>query len=350
MPPNDPTPVLQDTARLAALEATELLDSPCEEEFDRLTRLAVRVLNVQSAAITLVAADRQFAKSLVSAPDSPTTETKPLAASYCQYVVASGAPVVVNETLGHPLVGSNMATRNGIRSYAGVPLTTSDGHTLGAFCAYAGLPRTWSENDMATLHELAELATLEIELRTEVRRGQAAEAALTQLSLRDELTGLHNRRGFLFLAEQQLRVAKRGRQRLLLVYADIDGLKAVNDTLGHAAGDAAIRAFGKAFRSTFRETDVVARLGGDEFVALALHDAAESSSAVEMLLRARLDRELVRASASPQVPVRASVGVATADPSVTEAPLDLLLAEADAALYAAKHATSQGVGTVVQTA
>jgi diguanylate cyclase (GGDEF)-like protein len=90
------------------------------------------------------------------------------------------------------------------------------------------------------------------------------------LSLQDDLTGLYNRRGFITLAEQQLRLANRNQKSMAVVFADMDGLKSINDKLGHKQGDAAIIAMGNILTETFRKSDVVARLGGDEFAVLAI--------------------------------------------------------------------------------
>jgi diguanylate cyclase (GGDEF)-like protein len=93
-------------------------------------------------------------------------------------------------------------------------------------------------------------------------------AEIRQLSLKDELTGLYNRRGFLTLAEHQLKLALRARQQLALFYADLDGLKQINDAYGHHDGDRAIRDAAEILRRTFRATDIQARIGGDEFALL----------------------------------------------------------------------------------
>ncbi|HEX5581471.1 MAG TPA: two-component regulator propeller domain-containing protein, partial [Gemmatimonadaceae bacterium] len=96
----------------------------------------------------------------------------------------------------------------------------------------------------------------------------AREEVLRAMSLRDEMTGLYNRRGLLTLAEQQARAAARERRGFVLLFADLDGLKWINDTLGHAAGDGAIVDAATLLRETFREADIIARLGGDEVVVL----------------------------------------------------------------------------------
>lgn len=103
-------------------------------------------------------------------------------------------------------------------------------------------------------------------LEEEIEKRQKAEAKVIQISLTDELTGLYNRRGFFLLAGQQLKLAHRLKTPCCLVFTDLDGLKKINDTLGHKVGDRAIADAAELLRQTFRDSDIVARLGGDEFV------------------------------------------------------------------------------------
>jgi len=106
----------------------------------------------------------------------------------------------------------------------------------------------------------------------ELARRDVDEGEMRRLSLTDVLTGLHNRRGFFVHAEQVFKVAQRKRARSAVIFADVDGLKSVNDELGHETGDGLIRDAASVFRESFRDADVVARLGGDEFVAYTLDD------------------------------------------------------------------------------
>jgi len=164
-------------------------------------------------------------------------------------------------------------------------------------------------------------------------RRHAADARLKRQSNTDELTGLNNRRGFLMLAEQQLKVAARANRQAMLVFADLNGMKAVNDTLGHEAGDALLRDAAKALRLTFRESDILARLGGDEFVALAIEPDGEAQDILEQRLQATVRK--LNDDSGRLDPLSMSVGVCAWNPKVHPTLQDLL-AEADAKMYEAK--------------
>lgn len=105
-------------------------------------------------------------------------------------------------------------------------------------------------------------------LAQEIEERLRVEAEIRQLSLTDELTGLYNRRGFFLLAEQQLKTAQRAHIPYCLLLADLDGLKQINDSLGHSVGDKLLADAARILTQTFRDTDIVARIGGDEFVVL----------------------------------------------------------------------------------
>jgi diguanylate cyclase (GGDEF)-like protein len=165
------------------------------------------------------------------------------------------------------------------------------------------------------------------------------EAAFRNLSLVDEMTGLHNRRGFCALAEQQLKAAIRSKQPLALFFADIDELKRINDAFGHAAGDQAIRETATVLRRTFRDADVIARLAGDEFVVLALDTAAAATD--RMLARLRKNFAALNASSARSFRLEISAG-ATVCTAPGDLSVDALLARADAAMYEAKRRKRAG--------
>jgi PAS domain S-box-containing protein len=156
-----------DSVRLATLRRTSLLDSPAEAAYDRLTRLAVRLLHVPVALVSLVDADRQFFKSCVGLP-APWADARqtPLSHSFCQHVVMSGEPLLIEDSRTDPRVIGNLAiTDLGVIAYAGIPLMTADGQSLGSFCAIDHEPRVWTAAEVETLKDLAASAITEIELR-----------------------------------------------------------------------------------------------------------------------------------------------------------------------------------------
>jgi len=119
------------------------------------------------------------------------------------------------------------------------------------------------------------------------------QAELGNLALTDELTGLCNRRGFMAIAERQLKIGHRTGRGIVLFFMDIDGMKQINDSFGHGEGDRALKRMAKALKMTFRDSDVIARLGGDEFAVLAI----EASDNSETAIRARLAEDLKSVSA-----------------------------------------------------
>jgi PAS domain S-box-containing protein len=153
--------------RLAALRRTGLLDTPPEEAFDRLTRLASRILEAPVALVSLVDRDRQFFKSAVGFPEGWTDAREtPLSHSLCQHVVATGVPLAVEDARDHPILAASPAIASmGMVSYAGVPLSASDGHVLGAFCVLDATPRDWTDREVEVLRDLAASVVTEIELR-----------------------------------------------------------------------------------------------------------------------------------------------------------------------------------------
>lgn len=160
-------------------------------------------------------------------------------------------------------------------------------------------------------------------------------AALQSLALMDTLTGLYNRRGFITVAEEQLKLARRSGYSLALAFVDLDGMKRINDELGHEFGDQALVATAEILRSTFRGSDIIARLGGDEFIVLAIAASQSFESRIsKRLLQARSDHN----GTPGTVPVSFSVGFAHYIPAVSkETTIEQLMTAADQAMYVEKQ-------------
>ena len=167
----------------------------------------------------------------------------------------------------------------------------------------------------------------------DISERKRSENALRALSLVDELTGLYNRRGFLTLAQQQLKLAKRGHRELILLFIDMDDFKDINDTFGHSEGDIALKRATEILKHTFRDSDIIARLGGDEFVVLATDTGATGSEIIMNRLRQEL-RERNQKDGYPYS-LSFSVGAARFDPDSSPSVEDLLAA-ADSMLYEQK--------------
>jgi diguanylate cyclase (GGDEF)-like protein len=169
-------------------------------------------------------------------------------------------------------------------------------------------------------------------LRFAIER-QDMRMELQSLSLKDDLTGLHNRRGFLTLAEQQMKLSRRNRTSSLLLFLDLDQLKHINDTFGHAEGNRAIAEAADVLRGCFRQSDILARLGGDEFAALAVNSSSDEGS-----VRARLRDALDEVNAKPDraYPLEFSAGVLQCGPG-DDRSVETLLERADALMYEEKR-------------
>jgi two-component system, cell cycle response regulator len=168
-------------------------------------------------------------------------------------------------------------------------------------------------------------------------REERLRRSAENLSLIDELTQLKNRRGFFELGEQALQSARREHQTLALFFMDLNGLKQINDTLGHLSGDDALRDTAEVLRHTFRGSDIVARLGGDEFVALAYLNNQHDIDRLCERLREHLQQ--FNASRGRQYAVDLSIGATLVDDPADEG-LEAFIARADQAMYQEKRAAN----------
>jgi two-component system, cell cycle response regulator len=165
---------------------------------------------------------------------------------------------------------------------------------------------------------------------------------LQNLSLTDDLTGLYNRRGFLALVEQELKHATRMNERFVLVFADLDGLKQINDSFGHHEGSHAIIKAAEVLKQTFRTSDIIARLGGDEFTVLAMAASNDNAETI----KARLQENVRHFNARHELPyeLSISVGIVLLDPE-NKLSIDELIRKADAAMYEHKQEMKERVKT-----
>ena len=166
---DDVAKALAEPQRLAALHDAALLDSTPEEPFDRLARLAARVVGAPVALVTAVDHDRQFFKSCLGLPEPWATRREtPLSHSFCQHVVAEKEPVIISDARKDERLLDNHAIRDlGVIAYLGVPLITRDGHAVGALCVIDHEPRIWKSDEISLVKDIASSVVTEITLRGE---------------------------------------------------------------------------------------------------------------------------------------------------------------------------------------
>ena len=310
-----PPPIpINETARLQTLHSLRILDSMPEERFDRITRMAQRMFDVDICLISFVDSDRQWFKSRqgISARETPRN------VSFCAHVILDENVFVVEDALlderfaDNPLVTGDSA----VRFYAGYPIHASNGQRVGALCVVDRSPRKFTPGDAQTLIDFAALVDDEL-------------ASSSQLHV-DELTGIANRRGFTTVAQHVLPLCARNGLVADLLYFDLDDFKQLNDEYGHEAGDRALRIFAAALLKSFRTADVVCRLGGDEFVVLMAGKRVISERSLKSI-QAHIG------SAQDEIArkLKWSVGRMQYDPK-RHADVEDFLAEADKEMYANK--------------
>jgi diguanylate cyclase (GGDEF)-like protein/PAS domain S-box-containing protein len=164
--------------------------------------------------------------------------------------------------------------------------------------------------------------------------GKLHESLISE-SMTDELTGLYNRRGYTVLSQHYLDLAHRRGKKIFVIYADLDGLKQINDVAGHAEGDQALIRTADIMRKTFRKSDIIARIGGDEFAIVAMENGHASATTQMARLLSNLKRHAIQNRCGQ--PISLSVGAAHStlrgSPSIAE-----LTTQADARMYIEKRA------------
>jgi len=312
------TDAQREEERLAALDRCDILDTPAEESFDRITRLTKRVFGVSIATVTFIDGHRQWFKSQIGMSDCES----PKGPAFCNVAIREAAPLVVPDALADERFFQNplVLGEPRIRFYAGVPLSAPGGQIIGTLCAMDQSPRSFDAQELATLSDLAGIVMNELELRT--------------LAATDGLTGALCRRAFKDEGARALALALRHGHDLSCIAFDLDHFKAVNDNHGHAVGDLVLSESVAACRARLRKSDLVGRIGGEEFAVLLPHAGRKDAMEIAEKMRGAIARLQV-AGRSGRVNASASFGVATLDRSASG--IDALLRRADTALYAAKE-------------
>ena len=311
------TKLLDEAGRIAALRRYDVLDTPREAGFDRITGLVSTVLNVPMAAVSLIDTERQWFKSNVGLAASETRRD----VSFCTYTIKEREPFHVPDAQLDPRFSENPLVTGEpfIRSYLGVPLSTPDGYNVGSLCAIDVIPRSYSPAQVEILKTLGSLVVDELELR--------------RIAQVDHLTGAATRRSFTLEMEKALSNFKRTGRAAALLMLDIDHFKKINDTHGHSTGDFVLCAVAKAIAGQLRRNELLGRLGGEEF-GILLYDVSPEQ-ALDTAERLRASLPLLRFPEDPPLQVTASFGSAALDSGIRSN--EEWLALTDEALYDAKR-------------
>lgn len=308
----------RETARLAALDQLDLLDTPRDPGFERIVRLIKEIFNIDIALVSLIDAHRQWYKACsgLSFDEVPREDT------FCRYVVDAETPIIVQDATKDPRFAHHPAVTGEahIRFYAGVPLKTNDGHTIGTVCAIDRSPRSFGGRDLSILQELAGAAMDRIEL--------------LQSAATDSLTEALTRRAFKQESDQLISLALRHQHDLSCIVLDVDHFKRVNDTYGHAAGDEVLKAVAATCKNSLRAGDLFGRLGGEEFAIILPHVDREGAIAAAEKVRIAVASTTVTGDYG-DLNVTVSLGVSAL--SIVSKDVETLLAQADAAMYQAKN-------------
>lgn len=309
-----------EAGRLDTLHSLNLLDSACEERFDRVTRLAKRLFNVPLAVVTLVTEDQTVPKSCAGAVLQPIARDL----SLCAHAILGDDILVVPDALLDHRFHDNPLVTNApyLRFYAGCPLTIGRDYKLGTLCLIDTKPREFDQEDHKLLRDLATMVEQEM--------------AALKMATMDELTGLSNRRGFEVLAQQAMHVCHRLNTPASLLFFDLNHFKQINDNYGHAEGDRALVTFAEHLRDVLRSSDLIGRLGGDEFVAMLLNSEQNETRSAVARLRQSIEARNEQDQEQRGYRICFSVGQVDFDPARHNGIADML-AQGDMEMYRNKQ-------------
>lgn len=329
-------PIPYDEAeRLRTLQELQLLDTPIEERFDRITRILKQSLSVPMTAFSLIDEERQWLKSA----QGPLPGEMPREDAFCGHaILGEGVLYVPDASMDTRFSDNPLVTGEvGIRFYAGCPISAANGQRIGTLCAIDTKARHMTAEEEQTLRDLASLVETELRAtRLSLIQGDLISelGMANRLALVDPLTLVWNRRGIEELLKDRWSEAARHGHHVMLAIADIDHFKSINDTHGHDTGDAVLRGVAQRLMGAVREEDAVGRIGGEEFLLLL------SGHNPEMLIHTveRIREHLVAQPiliGDKALIVTASFGAASCIAS--DIGHEALIKRADEALYTAKR-------------
>jgi diguanylate cyclase (GGDEF)-like protein len=282
-----PRKTAEEAFRLDTLHSLGLLDTPAEERFDRLCRIARRTLEIPWAMITLVDAERLWIKASCGLE----LEEIPRDYSFCGHALHDDDILVVSDAAADPRFADNpyVVEDPGIGAYAGCPIAAGNGSRMGTLCVCDSRPRAFSEEDEVLLRDLANIAERELE---EPRPGTL-----------DSLTGVSDSRTFYSLARHMLTFCERVQSPATLVFFQLGDADIQSPLHGHAQTDRILMNFADILLSSSRESDVRGRVDTNEFTLLLANcDARRVETVLERVNEALAEyRHMDRPNQSPRV-------------------------------------------------
>ena len=318
-----PLPV-NESLRQAAVERLHLVELTQDDSFERVARLAARVLGTPMSAFTVLDEDRL----LFRAATGIEARQVPRDLSFCGHAVLDADhPLVIADTRLDPRFHDNplVTAESGMRFYAGVPVMSPENLPIGTLCVADHSPRQLEPRELDTLRDLAAMIERELVLRS--------------LARTDPLTGLYNRRHYELEIEREWRRAMRSRFPVAAMMIDVDHFKDYNDTYGHQKGDAVLRRLAELLGQRFRRSgDLLIRYGGEEFMVIVPDTPPEIAVQLAEDLRQQVEGLDIVHAYSPQRRVTVSIGLAVAiDEDDFRTGHTRLVRLADEALYVAKN-------------
>lgn len=316
-----PAPALpaDEDDRQTALDALNVVDTPSDPTYDRIVRIARATFGQPIALISLVDRNRQWFKARLGldADETPRSE------SFCAHAIHGNAVMVVEDATADPRFSDNplVTCEDGIRFYAGAPLALASGHRVGTLCVAGPQPAKMDDAQRDLLRDMAAIVVQELELR--------------RTAGVDALTGLYNRRIIDDIGHGEFARARREGTPLSVAVIDLDHFKKINDTFGHAAGDAVLRAMGPVCQNALRASDIIGRYGGEEFLVILPNTTAAQAKVVIERVRGDIENIMI-SELGGRWHVSASIGIAEVEPG--DPAMSAVIARADAALYRAKSA------------
>lgn len=327
-----------ETRRRQALDALNILDTPIEERFERITRSARQLMNMPIAAISLVDEDRQWFKSVQGLEVSET----PRAGSFCSQALLGSGPLIVHDASQDERFARSAWVRDDpwIRFYAGYPVKAGNGCAVGTLCVVDRKPRRFGHKQEVILRSLAK--TVEVELKSkppsEVQRQLISDLnGDERRSAVDTLTRLWGRDAILEVLQREFQHACKKGLGIGTLIVELDRREALSRMLGYDASDTVVRKTARRLLRTLRPQDAMGRFGATAFLAVVARTDRAELAALAQRMRTKVAKAPIR-SARGTVDATVSAGAAWAPASMLRTPGALL----DAASYALSSAQLRG--------